>query len=162
MTMPAGVVVSSRPPGGTLPPGGRVALVVSTGKPMVAIPPVQGASAASFAAAKAALLAVGLAATQTTAYNNSVPAGAVVKTIPAAGVKVLVGSRVIVVISKGPHLVSVPDVSGESVGAASQTLTADGFQVSGVTGNPIATVTGTSPYGGAVVVFGAAVQIITG
>jgi beta-lactam-binding protein with PASTA domain len=74
---------------------------------------------------------------------------------------VVVGSQVTVVISKGPHLVSVPDVSGQSVGAASQTLIADGFQVSGVTGNPIATVIGTAPETGAVVPFGSAVQIIT-
>ena len=74
----------------------------------------------------------------------------------------IVGSQVTVVVSKGPRLVSVPNVSGQSVGAASQTLSDDGFQVSGVTGNPIATVTGTSPSSGAVVRFGSAVQIITG
>ncbi len=90
------------------------------------------------------------------------PAGAGVETNPAAGTVVVAGSTVTVVISKGPHLIPVPDVSGQSVGAASQTLIGDGFEVSGVTGNPIATVTGTSPSSGAVVRFGSAVQIITG
>jgi hypothetical protein len=53
-------------------------------------------------------------------------------------------------------------VQGDSVGAASQTLAGAGFQLSGVTGDPIATVTGTSPASGAMVLFGSAVQIITG
>jgi serine/threonine-protein kinase len=162
MTVPAGVVVSSRPAHGTLLPGQRVALVVSSGKPRVAIPALTGASAASFAAAQRTLSAAGLTATETTTYNDTVPAGAVVQTNPAAGVSVVAGSPVTVVISKGPHLVPVPDVRGQSVGAASQTLIADGFQVSGVTGNPIATVTGTSPWSGDIVRFGSAVQIITG
>jgi serine/threonine-protein kinase len=162
MTVPAGVVVSSSPAHGTLLPGQRVALIVSSGKPRVAIPALQGANAASFAAAHHALSAAGLAATQSAAYSDTVPAGMVVSTSPAAGVTVVVGSPVIVVISKGPHLISVPDVSGQSVGAASQALTGDGFQVSGVTGNPIATVTGTSPSSGEVIRFGSAVQIITG
>jgi serine/threonine-protein kinase len=161
MTVPAGVVVSSNPAHGALLPGQQVALVVSSGKPRVAIPPLQGANAASFAAAHRALSAVGLTSTQTTAYNDTVPAGAVVSTTPAAGVRVVVGSPVVVVISKGPRLTSIPYVGGESVGAASQTLTGAGLQVSGVTGNPIATVTGTSPSSGSVVRFGSAVQIST-
>ena len=162
MTVPVGVVVSNSPAHGTLLPGQRVTLVVSSGKPMVAIPPLQGANAASFAAANRALSAVGLAATQTTAYDDTLPAGAVVSTKPAAGATVVVGSSVVVVVSKGPHLITVPYVGGQSVGAASQTLSGDGFQLSGVTGDPIATVTGTFPASGAVVRFGSAVQIVTG
>ena len=122
---------------------------------------MQGAVAASFAAAQTALSAIHLAATQTTTYSDTVPAGAVIGTNPPAGTTVVVGSSVAVVVSKGPRLISVPDVSGQSVGAASQILTDDGFQVSGVTGNPIATVIGTAPESGAVIPFGSAVQIIT-
>ncbi len=163
MTVPAGLAVSSNPVHGSLLPGQQVGLVVSSGKPMVAVPPLQGANTASFAAANHALAAAGLPATETTAYNDTVPAGAeIVSTRPAAGSKVVVGSPVVVVISKGPHLISDPNDRGESVGAASQTLSADAFQLSGVTGNPIATVTGTFPASGAVVRFGSAVQIITG
>ena len=68
-------------------------------------------------------------------------------TVPPPGTVVIVGTQVTVEISLGPHLVAVPNVATESVGAASQQLQNDGFQVSGVTGNPIATVTGT-PRGG--------------
>ncbi len=162
MTVPAGAVVSSNPAHGTLLPGQTVNLVVSTGKPTVPIPALQGADAGSFPAARAALGAVHLTATEVTAYNDTVPAGAVIATDPPSGTALIVGSQVTVVISKGPRLVAVPSVSGQSVGAASQILGNDGFQVSGVTGNPIATVTGTAPSSGAVVRFGSAVQIITG
>jgi serine/threonine-protein kinase len=162
MTAPAGVVVSSSPGHGSLLPGQQVALVVSTGKPMVAIPALGGASGASFAAARRTLSAAGLAATEKTAYSDTVPAGAVLQTTPAAGQKVIAGSPVTVVISEGPHLVPVPNVNGDSVGAASETLSGAGFQVSGVTGNPIATVTATWPPSGEVIRFGSAVQIITG
>jgi hypothetical protein len=52
-------------------------------------------------------------------------------------------------------------VAGDSVGAASQTLAAAGFQISGVTGNPIATVTSTWPAAGTWAHYGAAIQIVT-
>ncbi len=162
MTVPAGAVISSNPNRGTLLPGQTVALVLSTGKPTVAVPALQGTSAGSLTAARAALAAVGLTATEVDEYSNDVPAGQVIGTNPGAGTAVIVGTQVTVVVSKGPHLVLVPNVSGQSVGAASQLLSADGFAVSGVTGNPIATVTGTAPGGGALVRFGSAVQIITG
>jgi serine/threonine-protein kinase len=162
MTVPAGAVVSSNPDHGTLLPGQTVALVISTGKPTVPVPALQGPTATSFAAARAALAAVNLTATEVDQYSDTVPAGQVVGTNPPAGTAAVVGTQVTVVISRGPHLVVVPDVAGQSVGAASQILGSDGFQVSGVTGNPIATVTGTSPLGGALVRFGSAVQIITG
>ena len=162
MTVPAGAVVSSNPNHGTLLPGQPVSLVVSTGKPTVSIPSLEGANAGSFAAAQAALEAVHLTANEATAYSDTVPPGEVIGTNPSSETVLIVGSQVTVVVSKGPRLVSVPNVRGESVGAASQTLSNDGFQVSGVTGNPIATVTGTAPSSGAVVRFGSAVQIITG
>jgi serine/threonine-protein kinase len=128
----------------------------------VPVPALQGPTAASFTAARAALAAVNLTATEVDQYSDTVPAGQVVGTNPPAGAAVVVGTQVTVVMSRGPHLVAVPDVAGQSVGAASQILGADGFQVSGVTGNPIATVTGTSPLGGTLVRFGSPVQIITG
>jgi eukaryotic-like serine/threonine-protein kinase len=162
MTVPAGVVIQSSPDGGTLLPGQAVAMVVSTGKPTVAIPVLTGASAASFDAAQTALSGLHLAATADYEYTDTVPSGAVIGTDPAAGAVAIVGTNVTVVVSKGPHLVAVPDVKGDSVGTATQTLTSAGFGVSGVTGNPIATVTATSPPAATVVRYGASVQIVTG
>jgi serine/threonine-protein kinase len=161
MTVLAGDVISSTPNSGTLLPGQTVALVISTGKPTVAIPTLSGASLASFAAAQSALGAVQLVATENQAYSFTVAAGHVIGISPPAGTKAIVGSQVTVNISKGPHVVAVPDVEDDSVGAASQALSAAGFEVSGVTGNPIATVTGTSPGGGVMADYGSSVQIIT-
>ncbi len=162
MTVPAGAVSSSTPAQGTLLPGQTVSLVVSTGKPTVPIPSLVGPSDASYAAAAAALAAAQLTATETQQYSDTVAAGSVIGTTPAAGTALTVGSQVTVVVSRGPHLVAVPNVAGDSVGAASQALGYDGFQVSGVTGNPIATVTGTIPASGLLARFGSAVQIVTG
>jgi serine/threonine-protein kinase len=157
-TVPAGTVISSTPNQGSLLPGQTVALVVSTGKPTVAVPAVAGGS---MAAARSSLAAAGLGATEQDQYNDNVPRGVVVATVPPAGTAVTVGSSVTVLVSLGPHLVTVPNVAGDSVGAASQALAALGFQISGVTGNPIATVTSTSPVAGTLAHFGSPVQIVT-
>ena len=158
MTVPAGTVISSTPNGGTLLPGQTVDLVVSTGKPTVAVPAVAGGSLAT---AQSSLAGAGLGVNEQTAYSDSVPKGSVISTVPPAGTAAIVGSPVTVVVSLGPHLVAVPNVAGESVGAASQTLGAAGFEISGVTGNPIATVTSTSPAAGILAHYGAAIQIVT-
>jgi serine/threonine-protein kinase len=158
MTVPAGAVISSTPNRGSLLPGQTVALVVSTGKPTVPVPRVAGAS---LAAARASLAGAGLRVIEADRYSDTVPKGAVIDTLPAAGAAATVGSPVTVLVSLGPHLVAVPDVAGDSVGAASQALAAAGFQISGVTGNPIATVTSTAPGAGTLAHYGSAVQIVT-
>jgi beta-lactam-binding protein with PASTA domain len=157
MTVGAGEVISYHPDSGTLLPGQTVTLVVSTGKPKVAVPAVSG----TYAQAAATLQAQGLAAAEEQVYSDSVGAGQVVGTVPAAGTVTTVGSTVAVEVSKGPHLVAVPDVAGQSVGAATQALQAAGFSVSGVTGNPLGTVSRTSPAAGAEVLYGSSVQIFT-
>ncbi len=160
-TVAASYVISSSPAHGTLLPGQQVAMVVSSGLPRVAVPVLSGPNASSFAAAQAALAAVHLTASESTQYSDTVAKGEVIGTVPPSGTVVVVGTQVTVAISLGPHLVAVPSVATESVGAASQQLENDGFQVSGVTGNPIATVTGTSPAAGTYAHIGSAVQIIT-
>jgi serine/threonine-protein kinase len=162
MTVPAGSVISSSPDQGTLLPGQPVSIVVSAGKPIVAVPALTGASSASFAAAQAALAAVHLTATEVDQYSSTVPKGQVIGTVPPAGTQARVGSQVTVQVSKGPQMVAVPNVTQDSVSQATQTLEAAGFSVSGVTGNPTATVTGTSPPEGTLLVIHSSVQIITG
>jgi serine/threonine-protein kinase len=158
MTVPAGAVISSTPHQGLLLPGQTVAVEVSTGKPTVPVPNVAGGS---LAAARFSLAAAGLGASEQDQYNDTVPSGTVIGSVPTTGTAVPVGSKVTVVVSRGPHLVAVPDVAGDSVGAASQALGALGFAISGVTGNPIATVTSTSPGAGNLAHYGAAIQIVT-
>ncbi|HUJ65560.1 MAG TPA: PASTA domain-containing protein [Acidimicrobiales bacterium] len=161
LTVPAGSVISSSPDQGTLLPGQSVSLVVSTGKPIVAVPALSPASSASFAAAQAALAAVGLTAVPVSQFSSTVPKGQVIATVPPAGSAVRVGSSVTVEVSKGPQMVAVPNVTQDSVSEATATLEAAGFSVSGVTGNPTATVTGTSPPEGTLLVIHSSVQIIT-
>ncbi|MBO0729033.1 MAG: PASTA domain-containing protein, partial [Acidimicrobiaceae bacterium] len=93
MTIPEGSVIRSQPDSGTLLPGQAVALVVSTGKPKVPVPAIAGTPAGrSFAAAQAALQAVGLAATRHEVFNDTVPKGTVVTTSPASGQSISVGT----------------------------------------------------------------------
>jgi serine/threonine-protein kinase len=162
LTVPAGSIISTSPNQGTLLPGQTVSIVVSTGKPFVAVPSLSTASAASLGAAQAALAAANLTATQVQQYSTTVPNGQVIGTQPPAGTQVRVGSQVTVEVSKGPQLVAVPDVAGDSVSQAAAALEATGFSVSGVTGNPTATVTGSSPQAGTLLVIHSSVQIITG
>jgi serine/threonine-protein kinase len=163
MTVPTGYVISQVPSSGEIFPGQSVTLTVSLGKPMVAVPGLSGAQLNSFAAAQAALGApgVGLVATETQVYSDTVPAGQVVGTTPPAGVSVAVGSSVTVEVSKGPQLIAVPAVRGDSVPYAAEVLGNAGFQVSSVSGNPLATVTGTSPGQGTLLRKGSSVTIVT-
>jgi serine/threonine-protein kinase len=166
LAAPQGQVISSSPSSGTLLPGQAVSLLVSSGKPLVGLPALTAAQSASFGAAQAALAAVspgGLSAVESDDYSNSVPKGQVIRTDPPPGTQVRAGTTVTVVISKGPHYVTVPYLAvGTSVNAATQTLTARGLNVSGVMGNPTAAVTGTLPGEGSVVLIGSSVQILTG
>lgn len=162
MTVPAGSVIKATPSAGTLLPHQRVGLVLSTGKPTAVVPKLSGASAASYAAASAALAALGLPATQTKQYSNDVPAGQVIVTDPAPGVTVTVGTPIDVEVSLGPHLVVVPDVAGDSVTAAAETLGASGFAVSSVNGSPLGTVTSTYPGIGQSILYGSSVTLTTG
>ena len=160
MTVPAGAVISSTPDSGTLLPGQSVALDVSTGKPTVAVPAI-AVGTETYAAAAAALSQAGFAVNQTQDYDNTVPAGDVKSVSPPPGTQATVGSTITVVVSKGPHYVAVPSVKGDSVGDATQALSAAGFNVAGVQGNPVNTVKGTNPRSGSQVLYGTSVTIIT-
>lgn len=162
MTVPAGVVISNSPDSGTALPGAPVDLVVSSGKPQVPVPALNANDGASYAAASAALSAVGLGATEVQQYNDTVSAGQVIAFSPGSGATVTVGTTVTVAVSKGPQLVAVPKVDGTSVGAASQAIAGAGLTVSGVNGNPLSTVVGSSPAQGTMVRVGSAVQLTTG
>ena len=63
--------------------------------------------------------------------------------------------------SKGPDLVTVPDVTGQSVAAATRALEAAGFTVSEVVGSPDRPVYVTNPAKGVLVKRGSAVKLYT-
>jgi serine/threonine-protein kinase len=157
--IPSGTVISWAGQGGQLPKGSPVDLVVSTGKPRVAIPDVHNQS---FAAAKTALAGAGLTAVESDQYHDTVPAGQVVSTTPAAAASAVVGSQVVVNVSRGPQLIAVPNVATMSVAAATSKLETLNFAVVGVVGAPDRPVTSTTPPTGTLLKKGSAVKLITG
>jgi serine/threonine-protein kinase len=157
-TATKGVVLSWAGQGGQLPKGSTVDLLVSNGPPVVPVPPISGGT---FGAAQAALGAVGLTAAESDVFSTTVPKGQVISISPAAGTTVQVGTKVTATVSKGPDLVTVPDVRGLTVDAATNALGAAGFSVSGVNGTPANKVTHTSPAGGAQVLRGSSVALYT-
>ncbi len=161
--VPAGWVISSRPATGDALPGTPVELVVSKGKPIVTVPLLRAAAVESYSAAAAVLQAAHLQPSEQLVYSDLVDPGLVVTTSPPPGRPVVYGSPITVEVSKGPHLVTIPtSVVGESVSVATSQLEALGLGVSGVTGNPAANVTGTTPGVGQAVRFGSYVQLVTG
>jgi len=161
ISVPAGDVISATPSSGTLLPGQRVSLVVSSGKPSVVVPLLAGAEVQSYAAAAAALAADHLVAVEQLVYSDVVPSGEVVVTAPAPHASVLYGSTVTVEISRGPDYIDIPTLRGDSVAEATNALQAAGFTVSGVTGNPNGTVRSTVPAAGTAAIAGSSVQIVT-
>ena len=117
ITVPAGSVVSQQPTARsgatrtTLKQGSAIAVVVSTGLPLVAIP-----NLASFANCHDAVQAlagvhlVGVCPPTAAQYDSTVPAGAIIGTTPATSAPY--GSTVTIVTSKGHAPVAVPPVTG--------------------------------------------------
>ena len=92
------------------------------------VPKVEGQSEAN---AKNALEAAGLkTGSVTEANSDTVPAGSVISQAPAGNTSVEKGSKVNLVISKGPANVKVTDVIGHEESRATRELQEDGFKVS--------------------------------
>jgi serine/threonine-protein kinase len=128
---PEGTVVRQQPEGGTLVDRGtEVTLVVSAGAGMVTVPDVVDQT---FEDAAATLKGAGLQVERRDEPSERVEAGRVIRTRPAAGRRVEAGSVVVVFVSSGAELVTVPDVTGTDQVAATQTLNRAGFAVEKVT-----------------------------
>jgi beta-lactam-binding protein with PASTA domain len=118
-------IVGTRPPAGTaLKDDQVIVLRVSVGKPKVQVPQVAGRR---FEVAREMLAAAHLDAARRAEFHDFVPAGRVVGTDPAAGATATWGSKVTVVVSKGPDLVVVPDVVGLTKRQAERRLRAAGL-----------------------------------
>ncbi|MEI7592352.1 MAG: PASTA domain-containing protein [Actinomycetes bacterium] len=143
-----------------IPRGSGVPLVVSDGpKPRVVPDGLVGSDEAS---ASASIESVGLKASSSPAYSDTVEIGRVISVKPTSGSSVARGSTITIVVSQGPQPIIVPDVSRLSVTDAATKLQAAGLVVSSVRGSPLGTVQGTDPKAGAAVKRGSAVTIITG
>jgi serine/threonine-protein kinase len=144
----------------TAPYGATIDLVPSMGHPPVDVP-TSISQSDTFGEAQSALVAVGLTATQVSAPSNTVPDGDVIRTTPLDGQPAPYGSAVTVTVSTGPPTVVVPNVAGDLVSQADQTLTDAGLIVAGVDGNPNGTVVGTDPGMGTTVDTGSQVTILS-
>jgi serine/threonine-protein kinase len=127
-TVAAGTVISADPPGGSdVRKGSSVGVVLSKGPERYAVPSVAGQSLAD---ATTLLtdnsLKVGA---QRQVYDPKIAKGKVVTTDPKAGTRLKKNTPVVLVVSRGPKPVPVPDVAGTSVGKATDTLTKLGLKV---------------------------------
>jgi serine/threonine-protein kinase len=117
--VPNGRVIGTNPAAGTAIAGQEVQLVVSTGRPRVDVPDVDGIS---FAQAKRRLAARGLGAERVDVFAGGVRPGFVVRSNPGSGTSVEQGSTVQVEVSKGSDEVTVPSVRGMTVADATAAL----------------------------------------
>ncbi len=122
---PTGTVVSSDPaPGTQLRAQTAVALVVSRGVEQLQVPDVRGAQRAD---AVAQLREAGFTVTVDEQFSDSAPAGEVTDQSPSRG-SAGRGSAVALVVSKGPDVVTVPDLSGRTKERALALLQDAGLQ----------------------------------
>ncbi|MEU6357532.1 Stk1 family PASTA domain-containing Ser/Thr kinase [Streptomyces sp. NPDC047072] len=126
--VPKGFVISTDPAGDTtLRAGSTVSLTVSKGSP-VDIPDVTGEDLAD---ARSDLQEAGLKVKVATArVNSEYDAGQVARQDPGADGQAAEGDVITLTLSKGPEMIEVPDVTGDSVDDAKAELEGAGFEVS--------------------------------
>ncbi|MFJ4976419.1 Stk1 family PASTA domain-containing Ser/Thr kinase [Streptomyces coeruleorubidus] len=126
--VPKGSVISARPADGTkVRAGTAVALVVSKGSP-IDIPDVTGSDLADARSElEDAGLKVKVAAERVT--SSEFDKGQVAEQSPGPGGRAAEGDTVTLTVSKGPEMIEVPDVVGDSVDDATRELQSAGFQV---------------------------------
>lgn len=122
-----GSVISSTPGTGTkVRSGAAIELTVSKGSP-VDVPDVTGSTPAD---ARAELEEAGLKVKIAPArVNSEFDAGQVAQQSPTQGKQAAEGDTVTLTLSKGPEMIEVPDVVGDSVDDATTALESAGFQV---------------------------------
>ncbi|OQQ15850.1 serine/threonine protein kinase [Streptomyces sp. M41(2017)] len=125
--VPRGSVVGTDPDAGTSRhAGSAIALVVSKGSP-VEVPDVTGSSVED---ARAELEDAGLKVKiATQQVNSEFDKGQVAQQSPKPEQEAATGDTVTLTVSKGPEMIEVPDVVGDSVNDATQKLKDAGFEV---------------------------------
>lgn len=125
--VPNGSVIRTAPDAGTVRhAGSAIALTVSKGSP-IDVPDVTGDDLDS---AKQELQGAGLKVkVSAQQVNSEYDKGKVARQTPAGDGRAAEGDTVTLTVSKGPVMVEVPDVVGDSVDDAHQQLEAAGFQV---------------------------------
>ncbi|WP_448072064.1 PASTA domain-containing protein [Georgenia yuyongxinii] len=130
--MPEGEVIATDPAGGAeVRKGGKVTVSVSLGIRMVEVPPLVDTTRE---AAEAALAEADLPAPEVRPeYHDTVPAGTVLFSTPAAGEVVPHSTVVELVVSAGREPVELPDVAGAAQGDAVAALERAGLVAGALT-----------------------------
>lgn len=123
-----GVVIRTEPPAGELAPfGSQVDLFVSIGSEQIAVPPVVGLPLEE---ARQAILDAGLTVGEVTEQPDpEIEVGLVIESNPGAGVEISPAIPVDLVVSTGPEVVIVPDVSNMTERDATALLNSLGLLV---------------------------------
>jgi serine/threonine-protein kinase len=126
-TVPVGAVIGTDPAGGAQAPrDSTVTLLVSDGPAPVPVPDV---AKMTYDQAAAQLSAAGFSPTRDDVFSDTIPKDQVVGTDPPAGQGVTRGAPIVVHVSKGPEMVTVPDLVSKTLEAAQAQLQAAGFEV---------------------------------
>jgi eukaryotic-like serine/threonine-protein kinase len=124
-----GIVIDQSPDGGTrIQKGDQVTIIVSTGVPKTTVPDVVGMD---YADAVDALNEVNLEARKREVFSKK-PDGQVVGQNPPSGEVVNEGTTVVLRVSKGKQVATVPDVLDQTESSARSELQAAGFEVQAV------------------------------
>jgi eukaryotic-like serine/threonine-protein kinase len=128
-TVPDNMVIRTDPaPGHRAMRGSEITVVISLGHPVVPSLAVGSSTEEAERAIQQADLSPRLDP-GTAAFDDTVPAGAVIGLQPASGTTLTVGAPVTVVISKGPAPITVPDVRGLRQAEAVSALARAGLTV---------------------------------
>jgi beta-lactam-binding protein with PASTA domain/tRNA A-37 threonylcarbamoyl transferase component Bud32 len=123
---PSGDAIRTVPgAGASVAKGVRVELIVSSGPRKIAIPSLVGESP-SLAASTLTKLGFTVIGQQMQASNTVAP-GAVIGTSPPAGAKEPAGTNVVINVSSGPRMVTVPSLQGDTKSQAISALRAAGL-----------------------------------
>jgi beta-lactam-binding protein with PASTA domain len=155
----AGLVVSSKPKAGLpVKPGTPVALVISKGPKPVPVPDIVGKKVG---AAKSTLADQGLKSTVSEKFSESVANNVVISAKPKPGTVVDSGSKIALVVSKGPPPVTVPNLIDMNKNKAITTLRNLGLTANVVQGaaTPLNRVYSQAPKAGSQVPKGSTVTI---
>jgi serine/threonine-protein kinase len=156
---PEGTVLSPATLFAEVPAGSALDLVVSRGPLPRTIP--DGLAGGTFEGAEAALAEVQLVAVVDEESSDDVAEGVVIRTEPGPGEEVPRDSEVVVVVSTGPPLVTVPDIFGDFPDSVADLLEGLGLEIAGTFGPPNRPVIDSDPSPGEEVEPGTLVTLYT-
>lgn len=130
-TVPSGAIISQTPLVGKFAQGSVVTLSESKGPAPRVVPNLVGTTSSG---ASAQLAALGLSVTQTQQYSDTVAVGQVISQSVPSGSSVPRGSTIGIVVSEGPHMVTVPNLQYMTLAEAEAALQNIGLTVGSITG----------------------------